>query len=109
MVYENCIHLLAQGKKGDERISQYAEYSISKKESTTMIEAVKARNAEMLEIYNNTNKEAEEETALDNFYETIGRMERDTTVIYNEKEVHDFNLTLLEDVKSFDYKEVTNI
>lgn len=108
MVYENCIHLLAQGKKGDERISQYAEYSISKKESATMIEAVKARNAEMLEIYNNTNKEAEEETTLDNFYETIGRMERDTTVMYNEKEVHDFNLTLLEDVKSFDYKEVTD-
>ncbi len=108
LVYENCIHLLAQGKKGDNRIEQYAEYSMPEKDGKAMIEAVNVRKQEMLKIYNDTNKAAEEETTLDNFYETIGRMERDTTVMYNEKEVYDFNLTLLEDVKNFDYKEVTD-
>ena len=106
-VYENCIHLNAQGKKNNERINQYAEYSISEKDSKAMIEAVTKRFEEMDEFYNATNEKAEEETTLENFYIEVSKQGNTTAVYYDEKPVNDTALSLLDDIKAFDFIETT--
>ena len=105
MVYENCILLSAQGKKNDERISQYAEYSISEKDSKAMIEAVTKRFEEMDEFYHATNEKAEEETTLENYYAELSKEGNTAAVYYDEKVVNDTNLSLLNDIKAFDFTE----
>ena len=109
LVYENCIIYSANGKDNDERFDEYAEYSISEKDSKAIFEGVNARFKEMDDIFNNTNAQAEKDTTLDNFYAALEK-DKDKTAVYygDDKEVKDASLSLLDDIKDFDFSPVAN-
>ena len=105
MVYENCLIMSARGEKNGERIDQYAEYAISEKESKAMREAVVKRFEEMDEIYIAAYKKGQEETTLDNYYQALNKSKDSVAVRYDDKEVKDSSLSLLDDIKAFDFAE----
>lgn len=109
LVYENCIIYSANGKDNDERFDEYAEYSISEKDSKAIFEGVNARFKEMDDIFNNTNAQAEKDTTLDNFYAALEKDKEKAAIYYgDDKEVKDASLSLLEDIKDFDFSPVAS-
>ena len=109
LVYENCIIYSANGKDNDERFDEYAEYSISEKDSKAIFEGVNARFKEMDDIFNNANAQAEKDTTLDNFYAALEKDKEKTAVYYgDDKEIKDASLSLLDDIKDFDFSPVAS-
>ena len=108
MVYENCIIFSAYGKKDDDRFSEYAEYTISEKDSKAIFEGVNARFKEMDDIFNATNEKADEETTLETFYAALNENKNDVALYNGEKETKDADLSLLDDIKNLSYSEVGN-
>ena len=109
LVYENCIIYSANGKDNDERFDEYAEYSISEKDSKAIFEGVNARFKEMDDIFNNANAQAEKDTTLDNFYAALEKDKEKAAVYYgDDKEIKDASLSLLDDIKDFDFSPVAS-
>lgn len=105
MVYENCIIFSAYGKKDNDRLNEYAEYTISEKDSKAIFEGVTARFKEMDDIYNTTNEKADEENTLENFYAELDKNKNDVALYHDEKEVKDTSLSLLDDIKNLSFSE----
>lgn len=109
-VYENCILMSAYGKKNDESLNQYAEYSIPKKDAKAMIEAISKRFKEMNDIYIANNNKADAEATLDLFYAEMGKQgNTPTAYFYDNKQVKDTSLNLLDDIKNFDFEEIKEV
>ena len=106
--YENCVFMLLAGKKDGKYFSKEYDYAISKKDSEAIINGMKDRLYEMEDLYNETNKKAEEDATLDKFYESVSNPENDVVVYYNDQKTSDSSLSLLEDIKNLDYQEKTS-
>lgn len=90
-------------------LSEITEYTLLKEDGKKLIEEVDKRWAEVDKIANESYNEVYEKTTPENFYSYIENSTTKPSIVYNDKETTDADLSLLNDIKGFTYIEVDYI
>ena len=90
-------------------LSEITEYTLPKEDGKKLIEEVDKRWAEVDKIANESYNEVYEKTSPEDFYSYIEGSSTKPSIIYNDKETMDTDLSLLNDIKKFVYIEVDYI
>ena len=90
-------------------LSELTEYNIPKEDGKKLIEEVNKRWKEINDIANESYAEVWDKTTPDNFYSYIEGSTIKPSIVYNDKETIDTDLSLLNDIKEFVYIEVDYI
>lgn len=90
-------------------LSEITEYTLPKEDGKKLIEEVDKRWAEVDKIANESYNEIYEKTSPEDFYSYIEGSTTKPSIVYNDKETMDTDLSLLNDIKEFVYIEVDYI
>lgn len=90
-------------------LSEITEYTLPKEDGKKLIEEVDKRWAEVDKIANESYNEVYEKTSPEDFYSYIENSTTKPSIVYNDKETMDTDLSLLNDIKEFVYIEVDYI
>ena len=88
---------------------EITEYTLPKEDGKKLIEEVDKRWAEVDKIANESYNEVYEKTSPEDFYSYIEGSTTKPSIVYNDKETMDTDLSLLNDIKKFVYIEVDYI
>lgn len=90
-------------------LSEITEYTLPKEDGKKLIEEVDKRWTEVDKIANESYNEVYEKTSPEDFYSYIENSTTKPSIVYNDKETMDTDLSLLNDIKEFVYIEVDYI
>ncbi len=90
-------------------LSEITEYTLPKEDGKKLIEEVDKRWAEVDKIANDSYDKVWKETTPETFYTFIEGSTTKPSIVYNDKETMDTDLSLLNDIKEFVYIEIDYI
>ena len=90
-------------------LSEITEYTLPKEDGKKLIEEVDKRWMEVDQIANESYNKIYEKTSPEDFYSYIENSTTKPSIVYNDKETMDTDLSLLNDIKEFVYIEVDYI